>query len=88
MCTKITNEIKARLQPTHAFGKVFQATKKEFSIARTAYYQGRITRSKAPELPKPPKGILPTKTEHIRRGRVSAMGRTTISGTGGYEVLV
>jgi hypothetical protein len=88
MCVKISKDIKDKLQPTHSFGKIFEATKKEYLIARKAYYQGRVTRSKAPELAKPPTGILPTKSEHIRQGRVAAIGKTTGGGIGGYEVLV
>jgi hypothetical protein len=87
-CVEITKEIKNKLESTHTFGKIFQATKNEYLIARQAYYQGRVTRSKAPELAKPPTGILPTKTEHIRRGRVAAIDKTIGGGAGGHEVLV
>jgi hypothetical protein len=88
ICLEIVKEIKIRLQLNHPFGKLFEASKKEFLIARTAYYEGKITRSKAPGIPKPPAGLLPTITQHIRRGRVADIGMAADAGLGGFEVLV
>jgi hypothetical protein len=74
----------ARLQPSHPFGQRFTAATENYIKARRIYWDGRMLRNKAINLPTVPLGFLP---KMINRAKTEIVAVTTlVGGFGGFEV--
>jgi hypothetical protein len=74
----------ARLEPSHPFGQRFTAAKENFIKARRIYWDGRMLRNKAIDLPIVPLGILPKMINCAKTNNVAVT--TLAGGFGGFEV--
>jgi hypothetical protein len=88
LCLKIQKELNVKVDRNDTFGKALALAKKEYLIVQTAFQQGALIRRNAPDMPKPPKGILPKKLDISRRARTMAGDTGVTEGVGGFEVLI
>lgn len=87
-CRLILERLRAQLSPDHPFGRSLKQLKSKYAIAQTADYQARHIRKQVMAIRKPPRGILPKKTQRARRHRLD-LDILTGEGVGaGFEVAI
>lgn len=88
LCMKIMSEFNAKVHKSDPFGAALAAAKKEYLDVQKAFQQGVLIRRNAPDMPKPPKGILARKFNRSRKAKTMASDEAATGGIGGFEVLI
>jgi hypothetical protein len=85
-CGKIVALLAVKLDTTHEFGRAFLRAKEDYSMAITAWTEGKWSRKGGAPVRAPPRGLLPGKTQKVGRARISR-DHQTLEGVGdGFEV--
>lgn len=87
-CESIIKEVESKLDPSHKFGAAFARAKAEYLDVVRAWHQGKLTRQKAEDIPKPPRGILRAKSARLGKSRTDRNAETVGGDMGGWEVLL
>jgi hypothetical protein len=87
-CEQLIVLLQSKMDENHAFGRAFAQAKKEYLIATTADFQARLARKQNLPIGKPPRGILPAKTQRSRRDQFDRNPQTEQGLGQGFEVEI
>jgi hypothetical protein len=87
-CKGILKLLEDKLGSNTPFGVALRQAKRDYTLAMTAWTEGKRTRLEVGVIGAPPRNILPGKTERSRRPRISQHTQTVQGISEGFEVLI
>jgi hypothetical protein len=87
-CEGIFKMLEDRLSRDTPFGAAFMQAKFDYTLAMTAWTEGKRTRLEVGIIGAPPRNILPGKTERSRRPRIAQHVQTVQGVSEGFEVSI